>query len=72
MTEQKESLGALPFVIAGLSFIPMIGIPFGIFAIVWGLITQRARGKMLALIGAAGIIFSILLYGALFYFGFMQ
>ncbi len=72
MTDQKESLGAFPFVIAGLSFIPLIGIPFGILAIVWGLVTDRLRGKMLALIGAAGVCFSIILYGSFFYFGFMQ
>ena len=72
MTDQKESLGALPFVIAGLSFIPLIGIIFGIFVIVWGLVTTKSRGKVLALVGVVGILFSIFLYGSLFYFGAVQ
>ncbi len=70
--ETRDRLGGLPFVIGGISFIPLIGILFGLAAIVWSLATRkRGRGK-LALLGIAGILFSVLLYGALFYFGLMQ
>jgi len=72
VNEQKEKLGTFPFVIGGMSFIPLIGVLFGIVAIVWGLVTKKLGGKKLALIGAGGIAFTIVLYSALFYFGFVQ
>jgi hypothetical protein len=72
MTETEEKLGTFPYVIGGLSFIPGIGFIFGAIAITWGLVTNKAGGKKLAKLGALGIGFGILLYGALFYFGFMQ
>jgi hypothetical protein len=65
-------LGTFPFVLAGLSFIPMFGVLFGLITVCWGLISKRAGGRKLALIGASGVGFTILLYGGLFYFGFMQ
>jgi hypothetical protein len=55
-----------------MSFIPLIGILFGLVAIVWGLVTKKAGGKKLALIGVCGILLTIALYSALFYFGFVQ
>ena len=67
-----EKLGKLPYVLGGMSFIPMFGMIFGIITIVWGLATKKLGGKRLAAIGAGGILFTIILYGALFYFGFMQ
>jgi hypothetical protein len=72
MTEEKEKLGTFPYVIGGVSFIPGIGIIFGIIAIIWGLATKKLGGKKLAIIGACGIGFSVILYGSLFYFGFVQ
>ena len=72
MNEEQEKLGTFPFVISGVSFIPLIGIVFGIIAIVWGLVTKKLGGKKLAVIGACGIGFSIILYGSLFYFGVVQ
>jgi hypothetical protein len=67
-----RKLGALPFVIGGLSFIPLIGVLFGIITIVWGLIKRKSGGIKLALIGAGGICFTIIIYGGLFYLGFSQ
>ncbi len=72
MAEEQQKLGALPYVIGGLSYIPVIGIPFGVIAIIWGLVTKKLGGKKLALIGTGGISFSVILYFALFYFGFVQ
>ena len=67
-----EKLGTFPFVIGGMSFIPGLGILFGLVSIVWGTITKREGGKKLRRLGALGIAFSVLLYSALFYFGFAQ
>jgi hypothetical protein len=70
--DSREKLGAFPFVVAGLSFIPGIGLMFGGVAILWGLLTRKAGGKKLALVGGLGIGVTVLLYGGLFYFGFVQ
>jgi hypothetical protein len=72
MNSSETRLGALPYVIGGLSFIPLVGIPFGLAAVIWGLATKKSGGGLLALIGSGGIAFTVLLYGGLFYFGIMQ
>jgi hypothetical protein len=72
MTEAREKIGTVPFVIGGLAYIPLLGVLFGAVAIVWGLFTSKAGGRKLALIGGGGILFSVVLYSALFYFGLMQ
>ncbi|WP_221794676.1 hypothetical protein [Oceanobacter mangrovi] len=72
MNGEQEKPGAFPYVIGGASFIPAIGIIFGIIAIIWGLVTKNPGGKKLAIIGACGIALSVILYGSLFYFGFVQ
>lgn len=54
------------------SFVPLLGIIVGLIAIVIGLTSGRRGGKLLALLGAGGIAFSVLVYGSLFYFGFVQ
>jgi len=69
---EKEKLGTLPYVISGLSYIPLIGVLFGLISIVWGLVTNKLGGKKLALIGFGGIVFTIILYSSLFYFGFKE
>jgi len=69
---KEEKLGAFPFVIGGISFIPLIGIFFGIIAIIWGLATKKSGGKKLAITGGCGIAFTVILYSSLFYFGFVQ
>lgn len=71
-SDSPQKLGTLPFVVGGMSFIPLLGVLFGLIAIVWGLVTKKSGGKRLAAIGAGGIGFTIVLYGALFYFGFAQ
>jgi len=54
------------------SFVPLLGIFVGAIAIAIGLSSRKKGGKVLALLGAGGIAFSVILYGSLFYFGFMQ
>jgi len=72
MAEPNEKLGGFPFVIGGLAFIPLLGIPFGIAALIWGLRTKKIGGKKLAMLGGAGILVTLALYGSLFYFGFAK
>ena len=55
MGKQKEKLGVFPYVVGGISYIPLIGVPIGIITIIYGLITRKRGGKILALIGAGGI-----------------
>ena len=70
--KNNEKLGAFPYVIGGLSFIPLIGILFGIISIIWGIFTKKTGGKKLIIIGTIGISVTVLAYGGLFYFGFVQ
>ena len=70
--DQPETVGTLPTVIAALSFIPLLGVFFGVIAILWGLITRKAKRLRLILLGVGGILFTVLIYGSLFYFGFVQ
>ena len=72
MSNEKEKLGTFPYIVAGVSFIPGIGIIFGVIAIVWGLLTKKIGGKKLAIVGGCGIGLSVILYSSLFYFGFVQ
>ena len=60
------------YVIAGLSYIPLIGIPFGFAAIIWGIVSRKMGHLRVALIGGGGIVCTIFLYAALFYLGFVQ
>ena len=62
----------LAYIIGGMSFIPLIGVLFGIISIIWGFATSKTGGKRIAFMGLAGICLTIVLYGALFYFGFVQ
>jgi hypothetical protein len=72
MSDKSENIGGFPFVIGGLSFIPLVGVIFGLVSIVWGLISKKRNARKLAAVGAAGIAFTVLIYGSLFYFGFVQ
>lgn len=76
MTENGESdkgpLRVGAYVVGGLSYIPLVGVIFGVSSIIWGLTTKRAGGKKLSWIGLGGIVFTIVLYGSLAYFGSMK
>ncbi|WP_426689810.1 type II secretion system protein GspG [Rhodanobacter ginsengiterrae] len=54
------------------SFIPLLGVVIGIIAIIIGMTSRKKGGRVLALIGVGGMAFSVILYGSLFYFGFVQ
>jgi hypothetical protein len=71
MSQQQsgQKPGCAAYAIAGASFIPLVGVLFGIIAIVWGLFR---RAWSLVLLGVAGILFTVAIYSALFYFAFHQ
>jgi len=70
--KDDDKLGFLPFVFGGMSFIPLCGVPFGIVSIIWGLLSKKRGGKVLAIIGTLGVCLTVALYGGLFYFGSIQ
>jgi hypothetical protein len=49
----KAPLGCVPYAIGGASFIPLIGVVFGIIAIVWSI---ARRSSALTLLGICGIL----------------
>jgi len=69
-TDKRSGIGA--YLIAALSFVPLVGLLFGAITIIWGLLVSKSDGKRLAAIGLAGISFTCIIYGALYYFGEVQ
>lgn len=53
---RTDALGFFPYVLGTMSVLPEIGFLFGIVAIVWGLVTKKSGGKLLAAIGAIGTV----------------
>jgi hypothetical protein len=72
MEDKGEAPRPVSMFIGGLAFIPLIGVVFGIIALLRGVLTSRPGGRKLALLGGGGIVFTFAIYGALFYFGFVQ
>lgn len=60
--QSKKRAGRLPYAMAVASFIPLIGVLFGLVAIVMGT-ARRAWGAVM--LGASGVLFSAILYLAL-------
>ena len=67
-----DNVGLGSYIVAGIGFIPLVGIPFACISIVLGLIKFSVGGKRLVAMGISGIALSIFLYSNLFYFGFVQ
>jgi hypothetical protein len=70
--KKDEEIGCLPFLFGGFSFIPLLGVVFGIITIVLGVIYLKQRGWRLIVLGLSGILFTVVLYGSLYYFGFVH
>jgi hypothetical protein len=66
---ERKEIGWGAYVCGGLAFIPCLGVPFGVAAIVLGIL-RKARAPII--LGALGIAFTVILYGSLFYFGMIQ
>lgn len=69
---RENNIGCGFYIFACMSFIPLIGIIFGVISIVVGFITRRRKGIRLVIIGSLGILTTIIIYVSLFYFGFVQ
>ncbi len=70
--DNNNKLGIFPFIIGGLSFIPLIGIIFGILAIVWGIKTEKVGGRKLIIIGSIGCWMTVAAYALLLFFDVMK
>jgi hypothetical protein len=64
--DKKAPIGLI--VMSGLSFIPAIGVFFGLVSIVISMVNFK-RFKLLFILGLSGIIFTIIIYSTLYYFG---
>jgi hypothetical protein len=69
LPDERKPLGCVPYAIGGASFIPLVGVVFGVIAIIWGI---ARRAWPLIVLGACGILFTVVIYGALFYFGLFR
>jgi len=69
-TEEKKKHGIGAFILAAISFIPLIGIFAGIICIVIAVVGKKSNSKLLGGLGFSGILFSVVLYGSLFYKAF--
>ncbi|WP_205395185.1 hypothetical protein [Vibrio tetraodonis] len=54
--ENNIEAGCLGYVIGGMPFIPLIGVLFGVIAIVWGFVNKHTKLKI---VGACGIAFTV-------------
>ena len=68
VNSQNSKRSTLGYIFGGLSFIPLLGVVFGIAAIINGIL-NRTKGPIF--LGLGGILVTIALYGGLFYFGFI-
>ena len=64
-TKQARKHGAFPFVLSGVSFIPLIGVLFGIICIAIALFSRKSNSKLLATLGGCGILVTVVLYGVI-------
>lgn len=65
----KDDVPCLAYGVAAVSFIPLIGIPFGLSSIVWGISKWRTGGKNLVWLGSGGIVLTIVLYSSIAFTG---
>ncbi len=61
ISTDKKGIGYAPIIFGVASFIPFIGVVFGVVAIVWGLVRIKVGGVKPVILGVCGIPFSILL-----------
>ena len=64
MTRDEAQVSPWAYALGGLSFIPLVGVAFGLTAMYWGLATRRTGGRILAAMGACGIASTVALYFA--------
>ena len=64
---QKPAIARIAFVFAGIGAIPVLGWPFGLAALIWGLISRKAGSKRVAVIASICTVGLSAMY-ALIYF----
>jgi hypothetical protein len=64
--DKKAPIGLI--ILSGLSFFPAIGVFFGLISIVISFFNFK-RFKLVFILGLSGIVFSIVIYSTLYYFG---
>ena len=62
-SEENKKHGAGAFVLAGISFNPLIGALTGIICILNAVISRRPNSKLLGFLGFCGVMVSVVLYG---------
>lgn len=74
MENTRKNPPTLLYVIGGMSFIPLIGFFLGIITIIIGIIFYSVKNtKAIPIfLGIGGMMFTIILYSSLYYFGFVQ
>lgn len=81
ITAPKSGMALASLILGFVSFIPLLGIFTGVLAIILGIIakgnirkgleTGKKKAAVGVILGILGILFSIVIYGSLFYFGFV-
>jgi sugar phosphate permease len=56
----------MAFALGTAAFIPLFGLMYGIAGVIWGLVTDKKNGKVLAGFSATGAILNIALIAAPF------
>lgn len=58
-TIMPSDLTLQQLLVAGMGFVPFLGIPFALIAIAWGLLIRKRRGAKLVILGMAGPLLSV-------------
>ncbi|CAA6822792.1 MAG: Unknown protein [uncultured Sulfurovum sp.] len=66
--EAEEKLGKGPFIIAWMSFIPVLGVFFALIAIMIMLSTEKEGKKRLSVITLVGFIYSVIVFSIFAYY----
>ncbi len=79
--DQRSGFAIASLILGLVSFFPLMGVLLGIGAIIFGIIAlgkvrkDKVKGKLMAVFGIVlgflGIAFTFVIYGSLFYFGFV-
>ncbi|CAA6813755.1 MAG: Unknown protein [uncultured Sulfurovum sp.] len=68
IVKEEEALGKAPFIIAWMSFIPVLGIFFALIAIMIFLSTEKEGKKRLSIIAFIGFIYSVIVFTIFAYY----
>lgn len=55
-TVGNKNIGYFPYILGGMSFIPIIGVLFGVISVLWGIVKWGQGGRMLVFVGLGGVL----------------